>query len=300
MTPPARALLRWYDRHGRADLPWRRRRSPYRTLVSEFMLQQTQVARVMPAFERFTKHFPTLSSLAAASTGDVLRAWRGLGYNARAVRLHAVARAIAARHGGRIPKDSAKLRALPGIGAYTAAAIRAFAYGLDDAPLDTNVRRIVHRLYYGIEHPSRAILRELNERAQTLLPRGRSHDWNSAIMDLGASLCTARAPQCRICPLRRSCAAAPIDASVLERARLTAKRSTRAAVPFTRTARYARGRIVDLLRGLPPGRRISLLDLHRGLRPIICDRTPDDLRRLVEALAGEGLVRVQDGEVCLP
>jgi A/G-specific adenine glycosylase len=301
VTPLARTLLRWHERNGRADLPWRRRRSAYRTLVSEFMLQQTQVDRVVPSFERFVARFPTLAALAAASPGDVMREWRGLGYNARALRLHAVAREIVENHRARIPKETATLRAMPGIGRYTAAAIRAFAYDLPDAAVDTNARRVLHRLAFGIEHPPRASLRELETLAHTLVPPGRSHDWNAALMDLGSRICTARAPKCSLCPLRRRCAAAPLDAAALERARAKHLRRPKGeAVPFAQSARHARGRIVDRLRDLPPGQRISLLDLHRELRGSLPQRSPAQIRALVDALAGEGLVCLQDDNVGLP
>jgi len=137
----AAALLAWYRIHGRAHLPWRQTRDPYRVLVSEFMLQQTQVERVLPLFEAFVAAFPDLASLAAAQAADVVRLWRGLGYNSRAVRLHALARAVVERHGGALPSDRDALLALPGIGPYTASAVRAFAFELDDVALDTNIRR---------------------------------------------------------------------------------------------------------------------------------------------------------------
>jgi A/G-specific adenine glycosylase len=292
-----RSLMTWYERNGRTQLPWRLRRDPYYTLVSEFMLQQTQVDRVVALFAAFVRRFPNFSALAAASTADVVRAWKGLGYNTRAIRLKAVADAVVASHGGRMPDDLHALRALPGIGAYTAAAIRAFGLNVDDAPVDTNVRRVVHRLFFGIEHPERVSSAELESRARALVPAGQAHDWNSALMDLGAVICTARAPQCAICPLRRWCVAAPIDRTVLERlkAQAATARSRKAELPFAKTTRYARGRIVDRLRELPPGRRISLLDLHRCLAPVLPGRSEADVRELVAALEREGLVG-SDGE----
>ena len=179
------------------------------------------------ALQRIVQRFSEFAALSAASTADVVRAWKGLGYNTRAIRLKAVADAVVARHSGTIPRETGALRALPGVGAYTAAAIRAFAFDLDDAPVDTNVRRIVHRFYFGIEHPAQAPPRELSARARALVPAGKAHDWNSSLMDLGATICTARAPQCPKCPLRRSCAAAPIDVAALERRRRSALPATR-------------------------------------------------------------------------
>ncbi len=290
-------LLRWYRRHGRAGLPWRTVRSPYRTVVSEFMLAQTQVERVVPKFEAFVRSFPDFAALSQASLADVMRQWKGLGYNSRAVRLHRLARAIVESHGARLPSDPLVLRSLPGIGPYTAAAIRAFAFNEDDAPADTNVRRIVHRLFFGIEHPAKASARELDERARELVPRGRAHDWSSAMMDLGAAVCTARAPRCLLCPLHLECAAAPLAAALLASARKAnpARIAPQNAIPFDQTRRYARGRIVDRLRDLPPGERISLLDLHRFVTPDLSGRTVEDVRDLVTALEREGLI-THDGE----
>jgi A/G-specific adenine glycosylase len=287
-----RKLLRWYERHGRAGLPWRRMRDPYRTVVSEFMLAQTQVDRVIPKFEAFIERFPGFASLAQASTADVLRQWKGLGYNTRAVRLHRLACAVVERHAGRLPSSGEALRALPGVGPYAAAAIRAFAFDVDDAPVDTNVARIVHRLCFGIEYPPAVNARVLQERAHELVPAGRAHDWNSALMDLGSTICTARAPKCLICPLRADCAAAPIDAGQFQRAPKT-------AVPFRWTVRYARGRIIDRLRDLPPGRYISLIELHRAVAPAIPERTIEEVRAFVTALERDGLVMRDGNDVAL-
>jgi A/G-specific adenine glycosylase len=294
-----RALLRWYRSNGRFHLPWRKTRDPYSILVSEFMLQQTQVDRVLPKYRAFLERFPDFASLAAASTADVLRAWRGLGYNSRAVRLKRIAVEIEERFAGAMPADEEPLRSLPGVGPYTAAAVRAFAFGCDDAAIDTNVRRVVHRVTYGIEHPPAAGEPEIDAKARALVPEGRGHDWNSAVMDLGAAICTARAPKCLLCPLRTLCAAAPIDAARLEAARAARiRRPPHGGVPFERTTRYARGRIVDHLRELPRGSRISLLDLHREVTAPI-GRTGGDLKDLVAALARDGLVDLDGGSVCL-
>lgn len=274
MTPIQRRLLHWYASNGRADLPWRVVRDPYYTLVSEFMLQQTQVDRVVPKFGAFVERFPTLGALASASTADVLREWKGLGYNSRAVRLKKVAEAVVERYGGRMPETTEALLDLPGIGPYTAAAIRAFAFDVDDLPVDTNVRRIRDRL------------------AQTLEPpHGKAHDWASALMDLGATICKAHAPKCLLCPLRSDCGWTPLAAE--PNASVPGKRGK--AVPFERTARYARGRVIDRLRELPPGMRISFLDLHRDLVPVLPGRTVEDVRAFVSALERDGLI-ARDGE----
>jgi A/G-specific adenine glycosylase len=296
-----KALLEWYACEGRAHLPWRTTRNPYYTLVSEFMLQQTQVDRVLPKFEAFVKRFPEIAALAAASSADVVREWKGLGYNSRAVRLQGVAREVRSRFGGVIPRSIEDLRSLPGIGPYTAAAIAAFAYDVDVTAMDTNLRRVIHRLAFGIEHPALATAAQLDEKALELLPKGSAHDWNSALMDLGATLCTSRAPKCLLCPLQSQCAAAPIDAAQLElRRRLYAKTpSPQNAIPFERTTRFVRGRIVDALRSLPAGKRISLLDLHGQLRDKMPDRSVEEVASVVAILERDGLVVCGDGAVSL-
>lgn len=294
MTADAQALLAWFAARGRHALPWRVDAAPYRVLVSEFMLQQTQVERVIPIFEAFVGRFPGFAALAAAPAAEVIRAWRGLGYNTRAVRLQRVAQAVVERYAGSIPPDREALLALPGIGPYTASAIRAFAFGLDDVALDTNLRRIVHRYRFGLEVPPLAPPVELDAAARAMLPPGSGFAWNSAMMDLGAAVCTARAPKCLLCPLRDGCAAGPIDA-----ARLPSKRPAAPRVRFEETSRFARGRIVDYLRELPPGQAVSLLDLHAALEPQLGARSPSEVASLVDSLERDGVVRRTDEQVRL-
>ncbi len=294
MTPfPSEALLAWYAAHGRRHLPWRLTRDPYSIVVSETMLQQTQVERVIPHYERFVARWPDFAALAAADPGDVVRAWRGLGYNSRAVRLHALARAVVARHGGTLPAELGALRALPGIGAYTAAAVRAFAFELDDAAMDVNLRRVVHRVRLGLEHPPLADERTLDTLALAAVPPGAAHDWNSALMDLGATVCTARAPKCLLCPLREHCAAAPVDPSMLaERARAHAKRKPpQSAIPFERTTRFLRGRVIDRLRDVPPREALTLAALERDLAAVVPTDRLHEIASIVDALVRDGIVR---------
>ncbi|HKX16623.1 MAG TPA: A/G-specific adenine glycosylase [bacterium] len=202
-----RRLLSWYARCGR-DLPWRRTRDPYRVLVSEIMLQQTQVSRVIPKYREWLHRYPSLDVLAGASAGDVREAWYPLGYNIRPLRLRAIARTVVRRHGGRLPRSRDGLLALKGIGAYTAGAVLSFAFGEDAAILDTNVRRVLRRVWVGGDEPIRD--RALWELAERLLPRGRTYDFNQALMDLGATICTARRPRCDACPLAKVCASYPM------------------------------------------------------------------------------------------
>jgi A/G-specific adenine glycosylase len=204
-----RALLAWYARHGR-DLPWRRTRVPYRVLVSEIMLQQTQVDRVIPKYRQFLRRYPTLRALAGAPVAHVRRLWYPLGYNIRPVRLHAIARESVARYGGRLPEDAAALRALPGVGRYTAGAVLAFAFGQDVPVVDTNVRRVLTRVFLGRRRTARLRgEKTLWALAEALVPPGRGYDFNQALMDFGATWCTPRRPRCAPCPMRAFCATAP-------------------------------------------------------------------------------------------
>ncbi|HYM31088.1 MAG TPA: A/G-specific adenine glycosylase [Candidatus Cybelea sp.] len=203
------ALLTWYDRHRRV-LPWRalpgEAADPYRVWLSEIMLQQTTVAAVAPYFANFLALWPSVHHLARASLDDVLRAWQGLGYYARARNLHACARMVSAELDGRFPETEDGLRKLPGVGAYTAAAIAAIAFGQSATVVDGNVERVVARLFV-VESPLPAAKSELRALATTLTPKRRAGDFAQAMMDLGATVCLARAPLCDRCPLAKSCAA---------------------------------------------------------------------------------------------
>ncbi|MCD6289087.1 MAG: A/G-specific adenine glycosylase [Anaerolineae bacterium] len=201
-------LLAWAHDHLR-DLPWRRARSSYQVWVSEVMLQQTRVTTVVPYFDRWMRRFPTIHALAAASLDDVLKAWEGLGYYARARNLHKAARQIVREHGGHLPADRDELLKLPGIGPYTAGAILSIAFGRDEPVLDGNVRRVLCRVFNIREDPHRsAVQRHLWSLARALLPPGRAGEFNQAMMDLGATVCTVRGPDCAHCPLADVCEAA--------------------------------------------------------------------------------------------
>jgi len=198
-------LLRWYRRHAR-DLPWRRTTDPYRILVSEVMLQQTQVDRVVGFYETFLRRYPTIDALAAAPDNAVREAWDGLGYYARARNLHQTARRVVGELGGDIPDDPAAIRRLPGIGRYTAGAVLSIAFGRDAAILDTNAARVLTRFFGVRSRGGRARTQaRLWALAEAVTPRGRAGDFNQAIMDLGATVCRARQPSCAACPLRTTC-----------------------------------------------------------------------------------------------
>jgi A/G-specific adenine glycosylase len=200
-----RRLLAWYRAYGR-DLPWRRTRDPYHILVSEVMLQQTQVDRVRPKYEEWLRRYPTLAALAAADEEEVVRAWYPLGYNIRPRRLHAIAREAVARYGGRLPDDEAALRSFKGIGDYTAGAVLSFAFARRAAIVDTNVARVLFRVFVGRGDPkAHAMRRALWRLSRALLPRRDVFDYNQALMDFGALVCAARKPRCLVCPLRVMC-----------------------------------------------------------------------------------------------
>jgi A/G-specific adenine glycosylase len=208
LTSFADRLLAWWQHHGRHDLPWQHPRTPYRVWVSEIMLQQTRVETVVGYFRCFVERFPDVEALAAADLDDVLALWSGLGYYARARNLHAAARVIAAEHGGRFPADVESLEALPGIGRSTAAAIVAQGFDRRAAILDGNVKRVIAR-HAGIEGwPGRtAVARVLWAESEARTPADRAADYTQAIMDLGATLCTPKAPACEACPVAADCVA---------------------------------------------------------------------------------------------
>jgi A/G-specific adenine glycosylase len=208
-----RRLLGWYAVN-RRDLPWRRTSDPYHVLVSEIMLQQTQVERVIPKYHEFLARYPTIGSLARARPAEVKRLWYPLGYNIRPVNLQGIARETLARYGGRLPDEAAALRSMRGIGRYTAGAILSFAFGQGAALVDTNVRRVLTRVFLG---PRRARHlrgeRAIWSLAEALVPARGAYDYNQALMDFGATWCTARAPRCPGCPMRAFCATPPATAA---------------------------------------------------------------------------------------
>ncbi|HPH95249.1 MAG TPA: A/G-specific adenine glycosylase [Anaerolineaceae bacterium] len=203
----AARLLQWYAENARS-LPWRGHPDPYAVLVSEFMLQQTQVDTVIPYFNAWMERFPDAASLAAAPVGDVLRQWEGLGYYSRARNLHAAAGQICARFGGQVPAEVSQLESLPGIGPYTARAVASIAFGADELALDGNIRRVLSRLAdMALPARSKEGKAALTAFGRQHLPGGKAGDFNQALMDLGATLCTPRQPACGRCPLAEHCAA---------------------------------------------------------------------------------------------
>ncbi len=282
-------LLEWYAREGR-DLPWRRTRDPYAILVSELMLQQTQVDRVIPKWEAWLAEFPTVEALAAAPPSAVIKAWSGLGYNRRAINLQRLAQAVVAAHGGRIPDDVAELKALPGIGPYTAGAVAAFAHNRPVAMVDVNIRRLLHRLFVGAEvpdyHLSEAAIWVL---ARATVPPGRSADWHQALMDLGATICRPR-PLCDRCPMQPWCRAAP-EWAILP---ADAPRPTRSQGKWEGSNRQYRGRILRALGTLSHGEALPLSLLGAQVREGYTEADEGWLLTLVRALTSDGLVALAD------
>ena len=281
-----RAILRWYAHQGRS-LPWRTTRSAYRILVAEIMLHQTQVTRVLRTYPEFVKRFPTLRALAAASRTDVVIAWRGLGYNRRAVHLHETARTLSLSCGGRIPTDEFRLRSLPGIGRYTAAALLVSVHHRDLPVVDVNVRRVLSRIFWRLQttidtRPER----EIWFLAASLVPSGRGYDWMQALMDLGATICTARAPHCPDCPVRGMCR----SAGVLRPSNRPARREpSLEGVPD----RLYRGRVVDLLRARAGHAWVSIDLVGKSILGEFRREQKSWLMRLIHRLERDGLVLVR-------
>lgn len=197
-------LLAWFRRNGR-DLPWRRTRDPYKILVSEVMLQQTQVSRVRDYYRRFVREYPTVRDLALARPAEVREVWEGLGYYGRARNLQEAARKIAEEHRGEFPRRLQEIQALPGVGRYTAGAVASFAFGQTAPVLDTNVRRVLTRVFVKRRARGAALDRRLWAMAEAVIPNGEAWTFNQALMDFGATVCTARSPKCGLCPVHSIC-----------------------------------------------------------------------------------------------
>ncbi|MFI6324500.1 A/G-specific adenine glycosylase [Nonomuraea sp. NPDC050556] len=274
-------ILDWYAANAR-DLPWRRPdATPWGVLVSEIMLQQTPVVRVLPVWEEWMARWPTPKALAAEPSGEAVRHWGRLGYPRRALRLHACAQAITEEHGGEVPSDHATLLGLPGIGEYTAAAVASFAYGGRHAVLDTNVRRVFARAVTAVEYPPTATSAAERRLAEALLPAVGAPTWGVAVMELGALVCTARSPRCADCPIAGSCAW-----------RLAGKPPhdgpERKGQTYAGTDRQCRGRLLAVLRAA-----------HGPVPKAALDAVWDDAvqrERALDGLITDGLAEVLDND----
>jgi A/G-specific adenine glycosylase len=278
-------VVDWYAGAAR-DLPWRRPgTSAWSVMVSEFMLQQTPVSRVLPVHETWLERWPTPADLAAEPSGEAVRAWGRLGYPRRALRLHAAAVAITERHGGEVPDDHDALRALPGVGDYTAAAVASFAFGRAHAVLDTNVRRVLGRAVCGVEFPPSSITRAERTLAESLVPAEHPELWAVAVMELGALVCTSAGPRCADCPLVDRCAW-----------RLAGRPAydgpPRRAQQYDGTDRQCRGRLLAVLRDS---------DTSVGRRALDAAWPHQDQReRALASLLADGLVVREGGRYSLP
>ena len=282
--PPTRArfgqaITAWHA-GARRDLPVRHAAEPWPILVAEVMSQQTQIERIGPAWERFVGLWPEPRELAAAETRDLLRAWAGLGYNRRALALREAARTIVREHGGQVPATVPELERLPGVGPYTARAVAASAFGVPVAPLDVNVRRVVGRVVGEAVASGR-----LQDVADGLVSRDDPRAWVDAVMDLAATVCTARAPRCAACPVAGMCRSA---GSMAGAARTKATQAT----PFNRTNRWLRGRLLAAVRDAPAG---SWIDAPDGLG----EHDRDAVRAALRSLERDGFVQFRDGRARL-
>jgi A/G-specific adenine glycosylase len=284
-------------------LPWRQTRDPYAILVSEIMLQQTQAERVVPKYGQFLARFPTLKALAAAPRDEVIRCWYPLGYNRRAVYLHCLAQEVVAQWNGRLPDDSVKLMRLAGIGPYTARAVACFAFGRQLAAIDTNVKRVLGRVLadrFGHAEPTPG---QLMIAANDALPVGKAAEWNQALMDLGATICSARNPDCGGCPIEMDCAwrSAQVGRGATgsrreprhdDAARMAAEHRVGyvAAKRFPGSRRFFRGRIVQHLRELGPGASLGIRHLGALLQPVSGAGDEAWLLELLHSLEADGLI----------
>ncbi|MDA0563540.1 A/G-specific adenine glycosylase [Streptomonospora sp. S1-112] len=287
-NPYSTAVLAWYETNAR-DLPWRRPdASPWSVLVSEIMLQQTPVVRVLPAWEAWMARWPTPADLAAEPSGEAVRMWNRLGYPRRALNLHACARTIVERHGGEVPDSHADLLALPGVGPYTAAAVASFAFGQRHAVLDTNVRRVLARASTGVEYPPKTQTRAEVALAESLVPPepAVAARWAVAVMELGALVCTARSPACADCPIAGLCAwrlagKPPYDGP------------PRRGQTYAGTDRQVRGRLLAVLRE-------ATTPVPKAALDVVWDE-PIQRERALDALVADGLVDpLEDGTYALP
>ena len=287
------ALLRWFHLNGR-DLPWRKINDPYRILISEIMLQQTQVDRVIPAYTSFIQQFPDFGALARATIADVIRSWRGLGYNRRAVYLHRTARIVVECHGGRMPSDISLMRKLPGVGEYTSSAVSCFAYNVQVPVIDINVERVLTRVFSCWGNVSK---KDLGTIALSILPNGKAWEWNQGLMDFGALICTARAPTCNSCVLATTCAAFQTTKGLpgenCEGAKIERKVRNN-PTRYEHSRRYYRGMIVRHLVDLEQGTKVPVERLARLCQKETQAQDLDWIKGLLLDLSKEGIVTLEE------
>ena len=276
-------IIQWYKQYGR-QLPWRQTTNPYRILVSEMMLQQTQVDRVIPKYYAFLEKFPTVASLADAQTADVLKMWSGLGYNRRALYLQKCAQTIKQKHNGNFPETTEELLALPGLGKYTAAAVQSFANNKDVVVIDVNIERIFKRIFYGKVESAEAI-------AQHILPKNESRNWHNALMDVGALFCSAKNPKCDFCPAKNMCAASN------NKERIEATWKKKKVVPFKDSDRIVRGTILKFLT-TKNGQEQD--QIYKQLIEQDIKREKEKFEEIIVELEKDGLIKKEKNMLSLP
>ncbi|MFA6888864.1 MAG: A/G-specific adenine glycosylase [Candidatus Woesearchaeota archaeon] len=280
LTKLQNTVLQWYESNGRT-LPWRNTQNPYHILVSEIMLQQTQVDRVIPKYEAFLHLFPTIEALARAPTSEVLRAWSGLGYNRRALYLQKCAQELT--HEMNFPQSEDELKKLPGIGKYTAAAILSFAYNKDIPVIDINIHLLYKRIFYG----SKSHIENL---AKKHLPQGKSRVWHNALMDIGALFCSSKSPRCNDCPLTVLCKTAG------KKLKIEATRIKKNVIPFAQSDRIVRGNILKLLMK----KNYNITTLHKKITEMKIKRNKKKFNEILTQLQKDKLIKKKGKIITLP
>jgi A/G-specific adenine glycosylase len=278
-----KTVLSWYKEYGRS-LPWRETRDPYKILVSELMLQQTQVDRVIPKYKTFLEKFPTMQDLAKTEISEVLVIWSGLGYNRRALYLHNAAKEIIEKFNGQFPTEIKELTSIKGIGNYTSSAVLSFAFNQNITVVDVNIEVLMKRIFFG----SKLTPKQL---ATKVLPKGKSRDWHNALMDIGALFCTARFPKCEICPLSKECK----SANNQEKIEATWKKKK--IKKFKDSDRIVRGTI---LKELVKKKQLDLNSISNLLSNKKIDRNQEDIQRILEKLEKDKLISIQNHLINLP
>lgn len=292
-----KSIKDWYTKNGRT-LPWRETHDPYRILVSEMMLQQTQVERVLPKYREWLEAFPDVESLAKASKKDVLLLWSGLGYNSRALRLQQIAVRVYSDFGGSFPSTAEELMELPGVGPYTVGAILVFAFRQKHSFIDTNIKRVVHRVFVGLEFQGwQKTEKGMRELVEEVCDYGDSYTYHQALMDIGAGMCKAKKINCENCPLKNQCIAygqIQKDPLVLNSPRVSYKKSV---VPFKESKRYVRGGILKFLKAGDDRKEQEVTTYVREvLNP---NKSQAEVMDILKDLQNEGLLSMQDGIVSL-
>lgn len=279
-------LYSWFKKNGRHDLPWRQTQDPYKILISEVMLQQTQVSRVHLRWEKWIDRWPNINSLASATRKEVIQEWAGLGYNRRSVNLHRTAQELVLSHNGKVPLDETILQKLPGIGPYTAAAITCFTKNQKAQPTDINISRLIARAFLGLQNPNDSTKQIIRQALVTFEPKQNFRKHYLALMDLGALVCQSRSPSCHVCPWQNNC-------SWLQGGKTPTTTPKKHLQPFSESARFARGKIIDYLRKKPT---MTTAEIHY----LLPDNHKKQTAHYLQALVTEGLIEKKDDNWSLP